>query len=155
MRQTQNIKPPQPLLTNIIPVGGRVIAVTIKPPVAGAAFGSQSEQILIFVQHGKTAQYACTVLSENQASESLTLKYQSLSGGVLLKEIDGCSTLSEILQKQPARPILVNGGIPLDAQNVRSQTVCLAPSHSSSVTVSVSSAQHGLKVEGQGQHACP
>ena len=154
MRQPPN-KPPQTLSTNIIAVGEQVIEVTIKPPVAGAAFGSQSEQIFIYGQHGKTVQYSCTVLSGNQASESLTLKYQLLSGGIRLEEIDGCFTLAEILQKQPARPILVNGGIPLDGQNVRSQTICLAPPLSSSVTVSVFSAQHGLKVEGQGQHACP
>lgn len=141
--------------TNIKPIGSLVVAITINPPVAGSAFGSQTAQVTPYGQHEKAAQYKCTILAGDQASEVLTLKYQFRNGSTVLEEIDGCATLSEFLQKQPVPPILVNGGIPANAQGVHSQVICLAPSPSSSVTVSVISAQHGLKIEGQGQHSCP
>lgn len=154
MQQPQMTARPQTVAADVIPFGDLALAATIKSPAPGSAFGSQAMLLTIYRQHKQLVQQQCFIVAGNQASEALTLKYQLRPGGIVLEEIDGCATLQQAVRNQYAQPIAVNGGIPAHAQNVRSLMICLAPSRSSSVTVSVTSVRSGLKVEGLGQHPC-
>lgn len=122
------------------------VTITLAPLKPGAAYGSQVATISVYQGEKLTLTKHCTVLPGNQATERIVLRYQVLSGAAMIREIDGCHTLTQAVHHRSAAVVPAGSDPGAITDHLQSLLICLDPAHPGSITIS--STQKGFKVQG-------